>query len=642
MTKSLFYIVVVAALGGFLFGFDSGVISGCEKAIQSEFALSAFWLGLIVSVALIGTVIGVFGAGVPSDKWGRRPTLWLMGTLFLISAVGCAFTPTCKVFGPHLLGLFRFIGGLAIGGVSVVVPLYIVEVSPGRLRGRLVATNQLNIVFGILISYVSNYFVARWMAVEGGWFNTLCQWLAGVFASNPMTVEMVKWRVMLGMECLPIFVFMALLTTIPESPRWLVRAGRKEESERVLTRIGFAEQGKTMADIIREIEESLKEVSTGVSVALFQRKYLKPILLAFFIAFFNQVSGINAINYYAPRIFNMIFGEGNEMASLAGTIGVGTVNLTFTILAFFIIDKFGRKAMIIGGATLMILMHSLVAWQLSLNDEDLKVNVAQSAVAAKLEAPGAVATVVKDSGEVEFFAASDLKCDFSSVGKDADVATRRQQMKALLGKARTEAVKQAKDTLANYLVSVKAGTVEVQGADVLPLPGASSADRIAKASQILQKASPYLVKGIATLPSGADLEKAIDDALDAGGDLPAITSKVFVGTTTQVCNSTLAVLGILGFIAFFACSSGAVIWVYISEVFPNAVRAKGQSLGCFTHWFMCTIISWAFPVVAERAGTWAFAFFALMMVVQLVWAVFFMTETKGGTIEDIERRLGIE
>ena len=451
MNKSLFYIVVVAAIGGFLFGFDSGVISGCEKAIQAEFGLSAFWHGLIVSVALIGTVIGVFGAGAPSDKWGRRPTLWLMGTLFLVSAVGCAFTPTNTTIGPHLLGW-------------------------GRLRGRLVATNQLNIVFGILISYVSNYFVARWMSVDGGWFNNMCQHLASVFASNPMTVEMVKWRVMLGMECLPIAVFMALLTTIPESPRWLVRAGRKDESERVLTRIGFAEQGKTMADILREIEESLKEVGSGTGVALFQRKYLKPILLAFFIAFFNQVSGINAINYYAPRIFDMIFGAGSEMASLAGTMGVGTVNLTFTILAFFIIDKFGRKAMIIGGATLMILMHSLVAWQLSLGDK---------------------------------------------------------------------------------------------------------------------------------------------------------------------CNSTLAVLGILGFIAFFACSSGAVIWVYISEVFPNAVRAKGQALGCFTHWFMCTVISWAFPVVAERAGTWAFGFFAFMMLVQLLWAIFFMPETKGGTIEDIEKRLGI-
>ena len=474
--SSLLYIVIVAALGGFLFGFDSGVISGCEKAIQAEFGLSAFWHGFIVSVALIGTVIGVFGAGAPSDKWGRRPTLWLMGTLFLVSAVGCAFTPTSTALGPHLLGWFRFIGGLAIGGVSVVVPLYIVEVSPGHLRGRLVATNQLNIVFGILISYVSNYLVARWMVDPNGWFCAMCTGLAKVFASGDMTVEMVKWRVMLGMECLPIVLFMGLLTTIPESPRWLVRAGRKAEAEGVLARIGFAEEGKTLPEIVGEIETSLKDVGTGTSIALFQRKYFKPILLAFFIAFFNQVSGINAINYYAPRIFDMIFGKGSEMASLAGTMGVGTVNLTFTALAFFVIDKFGRRAMIIGGATLMILMHSLVAWQLSLGDK---------------------------------------------------------------------------------------------------------------------------------------------------------------------CNSTLAVLGILGFIAFFACSSGAVIWVYISEVFPNAVRAKGQALGCFTHWFMCALISWAFPVVAEKAGTWAFGFFAFMMLVQLLWAVFFMPETKGGTIEDIEKRLGI-
>ena len=476
MKRSLLYIVIVAALGGFLFGFDSGVISGCEKAIQSEFGLSAFWHGFIVSVALIGTVIGVFGAGAPSDRWGRRPTLWLMGVLFLVSAAGCAFTPTSKVFGPHLLGWFRFIGGLAIGGVSVVVPLYIVEISPGRLRGRLVATNQLNIVFGILISYVSNYFVARWMAVEGGWFCSLCTWLADLFASSPMTVEMVKWRVMLGMECLPILLFMALLTTIPESPRWLVRVGRKAAAARVLARIGFAEEGKTTEQVVGEIEASLAGVSADVAPALFQRKYLKPILLAFFIAFFNQVSGINAINYYAPRIFDMIFGKGSELASLVGTMGVGTVNLIFTVLAFFVIDKFGRKAMIIGGSALMILMHALVAWQLS-----------------------------------------------------------------------------------------------------QPQP-----------------------------------------------------------------NAAIAVAGILGFIAFFACSSGAVIWVYISEVFPNAVRAKGQALGCFTHWFMCTLISWAFPAVAERAGTWAFAFFACMMAVQLVWAVFFMPETKGGTIEDIEKRLGIQ
>ena len=442
MNKSLFYIVVVAALGGFLFGFDSGVISGCEKAIQNEFGLSAFWHGLIVSGALIGTVIGVFTAGRPSDRWGRKPTLWLMAVLFLVSAVGCALTPHDAVWGPHLLGWFRFIGGLAIGGVSVVVPLYIVEVSPGKYRGRLVAMNQFNIVLGILVSYISNYLVARFM---------------------PEADPRIVWRVMLGVECVPIALFMALLATIPESPRWLVRADRSGDARKVLERIGWPEIQRTLG----EIAESLKDAAGGADVALFRRRYFKPILLAFLIAFFNQVSGINAINYYAPRIFQMIFGEGSELAALAGTIGVGAVNLTFTMLAFLVIDRFGRRAMI-------ILMHGLVAWQLS-----------------------------------------------------------------------------------------------------LPSP-----------------------------------------------------------------NAAIAITGILGFIAFFAISSGAVIWVYISEVFPNAVRAKGQALGCFTHWFMCTVISWAFPVVAEGAGMWAFAFFAFMMAVQLVWAVFFMPETKGGTIEDIEERLG--
>lgn len=450
MNRSLFYIVAVAALGGFLFGFDSGVISGAEKAIQDEFALTPFWHGLIISGALIGTVIGVFTAGRPSDRWGRKPTLWLMGTLFLVSAVGCAFTPFDRTWGPHLLGWFRFVGGLAIGGVSVVVPLYLVEVSPGRYRGRLVAMNQFNIVLGILVSYVSNWLIARFL---------------------PDVDPKIVWRVMLGAECLPIFLFMGLLGTIPESPRWLVRAGRDDAARSVLARIGCPEIARTLD----EIRASLAAAVGGGDVPLFQRRYLKPILLAFLIAFFNQVSGINAINYYAPRIFQLIFGEGSANAALVGTIGVGCVNLTFTMLAFLVIDRFGRRAMIIGGSALMIAMHALVAWQLA-----------------------------------------------------------------------------------------------------RPQP-----------------------------------------------------------------NAAIAVAGILGFIAFFAVSSGAVIWVYISEVFPNVVRAKGQALGCFTHWFMCTVISWAFPAVAERAGTWAFAFFAFMMALQLVWAVFFMPETKGGTIEDIEARLGI-
>ena len=198
-------------------------------------------------------------------------------------------------------------------------------------------------------------------------------------------------------------------------------------------------------------------------------------MLAFLIAFFNQISGINAINYYAPRIFQMIFGEGSSLAALAGTMGMGLVNLVFTALAFAVIDRVGRRVLIIVGAAAMIAAHSLVAWQLS-----------------------------------------------------------------------------------------------------LPSP-----------------------------------------------------------------NAAIAVAGIFGFIAAFAMSSGACLWVYISEVFPNAVRAKGQALGCFTHWFLCTLISWTFPMAAERAGSWTFAFFAAMMACQLVWAVFFMPETKGGTIEDIEKRLGL-
>ncbi|MDD2349790.1 MAG: MFS transporter, partial [Kiritimatiellae bacterium] len=367
-----------------------------------------------------------------------------------------------------MLAWMRFIGGLAIGGSSVVVPLYIVEVSPGPVRGRLVAMNQLNIVFGILISYVSNYFVAKFM-LSGSWLGRACESLAKVFTSNPMTTEEVMWRVMLGVECIPAILFLVLLFTIPESPRWLVRAGRKREAGEVLELVGDPDPGQTLV----EIEETLAETERIGNVPLFQRRYLKPIVLAFFIAFFNQVSGINAINYYAPRIFENFVGA---QAALAATIGVGTVNLIFTMLAFLIIDKFGRRVMIIGGSIAMTLMHLLVAWQLSLGDQ---------------------------------------------------------------------------------------------------------------------------------------------------------------------ANAVLAIGGILGFIAFFAISSGAVIWVFISEIFPNAVRAKGQAFGCFVHWFMCMLISWAFPAVVERAGTYVFGFFAVMMVCQIIFAIRWMPETKGGTIEDIEKRLGI-
>ena len=390
-TMSLRWIVCAVSLGGLLFGFDAGVISGCEEAIQDEFKLAPFWHGLVVAGALIGTVFGALVAGRMCDRFGRKPTLVWMGILFLISAAGCAVTPGGAI-GPHVLGWMRFIGGIAIGGVSVAVPMYIAEIAPPERRGRLVLVNQFCIVLGIVVSYISNYCVAR----------------------------------------------------VPESPMWLAARGGKVATSAILP-------------------------DGGREAPLFVRRNLRPILLCFTVAFFSQLSGVNAVNFYSPRIFKMIFGEGSELVSLAGTIGVGVVNLVFTVAAFFLIDRFGRRPLLISGCALMAAMHGLVAWQVSLGD---------------------------------------------------------------------------------------------------------------------------------------------------------------------ACTPWLAMLGVYGFIASVAFSASAVIWVFISEIFPPDVRAKGQSFGGMVHWIMCMLVSWLFPVAAERTGTWAFAFFAVMMLIEMVWAIFVMPETKGRHIDE--------
>ena len=405
--RSLYWITCAVSLGGLLFGFDSGVISGCEEAIQREFALAPFWHGLVVAGALFGTVFGALAAGRMCDWLGRKPTLVWMGVLFLVSAAGCALTPGGEMLGPQVLGWMRFIGGVAIGGVSVAVPMYIAEIAPPERRGRLVLVNQFCIVFGIVVSYVSNYCVARWLP------------------ASPAVV----WRTMLGAECLPVLVYLAALWKVPESPH----------------------QAKVEA-----------------SAPLFVRSNLKPLLLCFIVAFFSQLSGVNAVNYYAPRIFRMIFGEGSGLVSLAGTIGVGIVNLVFTVAAFFLIDRFGRRPLLISGCGAMAAMHGLVAWQISLG---------------------------------------------------------------------------------------------------------------------------------------------------------------------EACTPWLAMLGVYGFIAAVAFSASAVIWVFISEIFPPDVRAKGQSFGGMVHWVMCMLVSWLFPVAVARTGTYAFAFFAAMMLVEMAWAIFLMPETKGTRID---------
>ena len=414
-STALYWITCAVSLGGLLFGFDSGVISGCEEAIQREFALAPFWHGLVVAGALMGTVFGALAAGRMCDRLGRKPTLVWMGVLFFVSAAGCAVTPGGAI-GPHVLGWMRFVGGIAIGGVSVAVPMYIAEIAPPEKRGRLVLVNQFCIVLGIVVSYVSNYCVARWLPGSSA----------------------VVWRAMLGAECVPAAMYLAALVRVPESPLWLGRAARASDDP-------------------------------GAAAPLFVRRNLRPILLCFVVAFFGQLSGVNAVNFYSPRIFKMIFGEGSELVSLAGTIGVGVVNLVFTVAAFFLIDRFGRRPLLISGCAAMAAMHGLVAWQISLGD---------------------------------------------------------------------------------------------------------------------------------------------------------------------ACTPWLAMLGVYGFIASVAFSASAVIWVFISEIFPPDVRAKGQSFGGTVHWVMCMLVSWLFPVAVARTGTYAFAFFAAMMLVEMVWAIFVMPETRGKSIVD--------
>jgi SP family arabinose:H+ symporter-like MFS transporter len=425
---------LVAALGGLLFGFDTAVIAGTTRALTETYALSATMLGLTVSMALWGTVIGSALAGPPSDRYGRRGCLAALGILYIISALGCAFA-----LNWYMLWLFRFIGGLAIGGSSVVGPMYIAEISPAAKRGRLVGFFQLNVVGGILLAYLSNYLIAQ-----------------GGFGAA-------EWRWKLGVAAIPAALFFAALATIPQSPRWLVAAGRNAEAKLVLQKIGEPDPDRELI----EIEETVRAAKHIGDEPLFQRRYALPVFLAITIGMFNQLSGINAILYYLNDIFERA--GFSSVSSDMQAVLIGFTNLVFTLIAMSVIDRFGRKKLLLTGA---------------------------------------------------------------------------------------------------------AGT----------------------------------------------------------GMCLAGVAAVFASSQ----HSELLVWLLVGFIAFFAFSQGAVIWVYISEIFPNQVRAKGQSLGSFTHWIMNALISAVFPVMAVRSGAIPFVFFATMMAVQflIVWKIY--PETKGVSLEAME------
>lgn len=435
-------IALIAALGGFLFGFETAVISGAEKTIQQLWSLSSVWQGFTVASSLIGTVIGSLIAGFPAQKYGRKKVLMFIAILYLLSAIGCALTSAWILFV-----MFRFIGGLAVGASSVVGPMYISEIAPAKLRGRLAGSFQLNIVAGIFVAYLTNFLF--------------------------VDIGEDSWRWMLGIMVVPASLFWMLLRTIPESPRWLILQHRDEEAIPTMKRIG--EEDTTRA--IEDIRVSVADTSARPEKEkLFQKKYSKPIVFAVILAMFNQLSGINAIIYYAPRIFEMA-GFSKEDAYLQ-PVYIGAANLFFTLLAMTVIDRLGRKTLLLIGSVGMILFLGLTAYAFN-----------------------------------------------SGVSGDRSV-----------------------------------------------------------------------------------------------------------------------IIYLIGFIAFFAFSQGAVIWVFISEIFPNSVRSQGGSLGSFTHWIMAAIISWTFPVIvegSEKGGMYSFMFYSVMMLLHLIFVWKWLPETKGRSLETIQLELGI-
>jgi sugar porter (SP) family MFS transporter len=446
MNKKLILWSITVGLGGLLFGLDTVVISGANLPIKALWHTSPWFHGFfIMSMALWGTVVGSLFGGIPTEVYGRKKVLFWIGILFTVSSVGTAIAPD-----PYTFSFFRFLGGIAIGASSVTVPTYISEISTSENRGKLVGSYQFNIVFGILIAFVSNYL------------------LKGVGGAN-------DWRWMLGILTIPSVIYTILVMSVPESPRWLIANKNDiEGAEKVLQAIGI----KNVSAEIEAIKEAQKSESENAqNQGFFSKKYSKLLFLAFFISFFNQVSGINFILYYAPEILERA-GLGAK-DSLKNSILIGSTNLIFTFIGLYLIDKLGRKTLLLIGSVGYILSLAAVSW-----------------------------------------------CFYSHA-----------------------------DTM--YLLTF-----------------------------------------------------------------------------------------LLMFIASHAIGQGAIIWVFISEIFPNNIRAFGQAFGCGIHWIFAALITLVTPFfLDEEVGIFKenpypiFAFFAVMMIFQLIWTLVAMPETKGVSLEDLQKKL---
>jgi len=435
--NKVFKISIIAALAGFLFGFDTVVISGADQQLQSLWNTSDIFHGtFVMSMALWGTVLGAIIGSYPCDQWGRKNTLIVIGFLYLISALGSGIASN-----PYIFSFFRFIGGVGVGASTIAAPTYVSEIAPTEKRGQLVALYQFNIVFGILMAFVSNYFFRN-------------------FGNQP-------WRWMVGIEALPAILYLIGIWSVPQSPRWLIF---KKNNIKKAQEIYFEIRGTSMTN---EMLDALSKEKKNISNQnLFIKKYSFPILLAFLFALFNQLSGINAFLYYAPRIFEAAGLE--ESSALLGSIGIGVANLIFTLLGLYLIDKAGRKPLMYIGSIGYIISLSLIS--------------------------------------------------------------------------------------------------------------------------------------IAFINSWE------------GYSVPLF---LFI------------------FIASHAIGQGAVIWVFISEIFPNKIRAKGQSLGSSVHWILAAIITLVMPSALSSFDNpgYVFLFFALMMVFQLIFVIFIMPETKGISLENLSERL---
>ena len=562
---------VVAALAGFLFGFDAIVISGAEQKIQSLWRLDGTMHGWCMSAALWGTVLGALFGGLPTERFGRRKTLLWIGLLYFVSAVASGLAPDAYFF------MFaRFIGGVGVGIATVASPMYISEISPPKLRGRLAGMFQFNIVFGILVAFVSNYFIGKWVHEDIGW----------------------RW--MLGVEAFPALLYTVLCFSIPESPRWLItHGGQREAGTEIFRKInpGFSES--EIQQLVDSVDASVGDRATAAK--FFTTTLKVPIMLAFFIAAFNQLSGINAILFFAPRLLGLT----GISDPLSAAVGIGVTNLVFTFVGLWLIDKLGRRTLLYIGSFGYIASLGLCAFFF-------------------LAFPGF--RVVSTAIDVDNSAAQMIEIDKTETTlSDKDKK-----------KIRKEYAKAKQKLIAATEQDGYSGT----------------AGTMAQLEEDLVKQRELAAEIAEEEAERKKVEKAGGDVAKVDGEIARLKDKKQDLLPAKRKTEASEILGpkkfvvlfsIMAFIAAHAVGQGAVIWVFISEIFPNRNRAAGQALGSSTHWLFAAVITQLFPIAIKAldAGV-LFAFFCAMMCLQLIWVKLMVPETKGVPLEEIREKLGIE